>query len=249
MPAPQRGEIVRQIGEALRSKKSALGRLVSLEMGKILSEGEGEVQEYIDICDYAVGLSRTYDGKIFQSERSGHMLLEKYNPLGVVGVISAFNFPCAVYGWNNAIALVAGDTLVWKPAPTTPLTAIATIRVLADVFERNNLPSSICSLVCGGADVGDALVKSHHVPLLSFTGSTQVGRKVGVAVQERFGRPLLELGGNNAIIIAEDADVELVVPAVLFACVGTAGQRCTSGRRLLVHESLYDEVNCSRRSC
>ncbi|EEC11990.1 aldehyde dehydrogenase, putative [Ixodes scapularis] len=242
IPAPQRGEIVRQIGDALRQKKSQLGRLVSLEMGKILSEGEGEVQEYIDICDYAVGLSRTLAGKWIPSERPGHALLEAWNPLGVVGVISAFNFPVAVYGWNSAIALVCGDTVVWKGASTTPLCGVAVTKILAKVFEANNLPGATCALVTGGPPVGDAMSKDERVRLLSFTGSTPVGRQVALKVQERFGRPLLELGGNNAILVDSDADLDMVVRAALFACVGTAGQRCTTTRRLIVHQEVYEQV-------
>ncbi|CAN7987274.1 unnamed protein product [Ixodes hexagonus] len=238
IPAPQRGEIVRQIGDALRQKKSQLGRLVSLEMGKIVAEGEGEVQEYIDICDYAVGLSRTMEGKWIPSERPGHALLEAWNPLGVVGVISAFNFPVAVYGWNNAIALVCGDTVVWKGASTTPLCGVAVTKILAKVFEANNLPGATCALVTGGPSVGDAMSKDDRVRLLSFTGSTPVGRQVALKVQERFGRSLLELGGNNAILVDRDADIEMVVRASLFACVGTAGQRCTTTRRLIVHHEV-----------
>jgi len=242
VPAPQRGEIVRQIGHALREKKEQLGKLVSLEMGKIHPEGLGEVQEYIDICDYAVGLSRMFAGQVLPSERPGHMLLEMWNPLGVVGVISAFNFPCAVYGWNNAIALTTGNSVLWKGAPSTPLTSIAMIKILQSVFEANNLPPAVCSLVCGEADVGAKMAEDERLPLLSFTGSTAVGNKVAVKVQERFGKSLLELGGNNAIIVNDDADVDMVVRASLFACVGTAGQRCTTTRRLIVHEKLYDSV-------
>ncbi|KAK2723469.1 alpha-aminoadipic semialdehyde dehydrogenase-like [Artemia franciscana] len=242
IPAPKRGEIVRQIGDELRKNLKPLGQLVSLEMGKILPEGIGEVQEYVDICDYAVGLSRMLEGKVLPSERPGHVLLEQWNPLGVVGVISAFNFPVAVYGWNNAIALVCGNTLLWKGAPSTPLCSIATTKIVAQVLERNGLPGAICSLVTGGANIGEAMANDKRLPLLSFTGSTQVGKKVGVAVQERFGKHLLELGGNNAIIVAEDADIDVVIRASLFACVGTAGQRCTTTRRLIVHEKVYDEV-------
>ncbi|KAI6217393.1 Aldehyde dehydrogenase [Aphelenchoides fujianensis] len=242
IPAPQRGEIVRQIGEQLRHHLHNLGSLVSLEMGKILPEGVGEVQEYVDICDYAVGLSRMFAGKVIPSERPGHALLEQWNPLGMVGVISAFNFPCAVYGWNNAIALACGDTVIWKPAPSTPLTAIAIIRLIEKVLRDNNLDPAICSLVCGESDVGAALTKDPRVHLVSFTGSTEVGRHIGTEVQSRFGKVLLELGGNNALVVMEDADLDMVVPATVFACVGTAGQRCTTTRRLIVHEKVYDEV-------
>ncbi|XP_078009224.1 alpha-aminoadipic semialdehyde dehydrogenase isoform X2 [Phascolarctos cinereus] len=242
MPAPKRGEIVRQIGEALRQKIQILGNLVSLEMGKILVEGVGEVQEYVDICDYAVGLSRMIGGPILPSERPGHALIEQWNPLGLVGIITAFNFPVAVYGWNNAIALICGNVCLWKGAPTTPLISVAVTRIVAKVLEDNNLPGAICSMTCGGADIGTAMAKDERVDLLSFTGSTQVGKLVSVMVQERFGRSLLELGGNNAIIVFEDADLSLVIPSALFAAVGTAGQRCTTARRLFLHESIHDEV-------
>ncbi|EPB77344.1 aldehyde dehydrogenase family protein [Ancylostoma ceylanicum] len=242
VPAPRRGEIVRQIGDKLRSQLQNLGKLVSMEMGKISAEGVGEVQEYVDICDYATGLSRSLNGQILPSERPGHALLEQWNPLGVVGVISAFNFPCAVYGWNNALALVTGNSVLWKPAPSTPLTAIAVTKLVEGVLKANDLPGGLCSLVCGEGDVGQALVKDKRVNLVSFTGSTEVGRIVGQQVQQRFGKLLLELGGNNAIIVNDDADLNMVVPATVFAAVGTAGQRCTTTRRLLVHESIYDKV-------
>lgn len=242
IPAPQRGEIVRQMGEALRKKIKLLGKLESLEMGKILAEGIGEVQEYIDIADYAVGLSRMFAGHVFPSERKGHMLLEQWNPLGTVGVISAFNFPAAVYGWNSCVALVCGNTVLWKGAPTTPLVSVAVTKVLAEVLEANNLPGAICSLVCGGAEIGTLMAKDERVNLLSFTGSTSVGHKVSMMVQERFGKFLLELGGNNAIIVNEDADLDMVVRSALFACAGTAGQRCTTTRRLILHEKVHDEV-------
>ncbi|KAK9504421.1 hypothetical protein O3M35_010756 [Rhynocoris fuscipes] len=242
MPAPKRGEIVRQIGDALRSKLEPLGKLVSLEMGKIYAEGVGEVQEYIDICDYAVGLSRMFSGSIIPSERPGHVLLEQWNPLGLVGLITAFNFPIAVYGWNSAIAMVCGDTLLWKGATSTSLVTIATTKVVSSVLEKNNLPGAICSMICGGPDIGDAIVSDRRIPLVSFTGSTQVGHRVGMKVQERFGRSLLELGGNNAIIVGPDADLEMVAQSVVFACVGTAGQRCTTTRRLILHSQVYDKV-------
>lgn len=242
IPAPQRGEIVRQIGDALRKKKIQLSKLVSLEMGKILPEGEGEVQEYIDICDYAVGLSRMIEGKVFPSERPGHALIEMWNPLGTIGIITAFNFPVAVYGWNNAIAMVCGNTMLWKGAPSTPLTSIAVIKVVSSVLQENKLPGSICALVCGGADIGEAIAKDERLPLVSFTGSTNVGQKVAMAVQQRFGKKLLELGGNNAIIVADDADLDMVIQSAVFACVGTAGQRCTTTRRLIVHEKVHDVV-------
>uniref|UniRef100_A0A2K6UJN8 Aldehyde dehydrogenase domain-containing protein n=1 Tax=Saimiri boliviensis boliviensis TaxID=39432 RepID=A0A2K6UJN8_SAIBB len=200
IPAPKRGEIVRQIGDALREKIQVLGSLVSLEMGKILVEGVGEVQEYVDICDYAVGLSRMIGGPILPSERPGHALIEQWNPVGLVGIITAFNFPVAVYGWNNAIALICGNVCLWKGAPTTSLISVAVTKIIAKVLEDNKLPGAICSLTCGGADIGTAMAKDERVNLLSFTGSTQVGKQVALMVQERFGRSLLELGGNNAII-------------------------------------------------
>ncbi|XP_043589764.1 putative aldehyde dehydrogenase family 7 member A1 homolog isoform X1 [Bombus pyrosoma] len=241
LPAPTRGEIMRQIGEELRNNLKPLGRLVSLEMGKILPEGIGEVQEFIDICDYAVGLSRMLPGSIFPSERKYHVLFEKWNPLGVVGVISAYNFPVAVYGWNTAIAMVCGNTIVWKGAPTTPLTSIATTKIIAGVLERNGVPGSVACMITGGSDVGETIVNDTRVPLVSFTGSTEVGRNVAVKVQQRFGRSLLELGGNNATIVAPDADLEMAVRAVVFSSVATAGQRCTSTRRVILHSKIKDE--------
>lgn len=240
--APKRGEIVRQIGDALRQKKKPLGQLVSLEMGKILAEGEGEVQEYIDICDFAVGLSRSMNGQVIPSERPGHLLLEMWNPLGLVGIITAFNFPVAVFGWNNAISLIGGNVNLWKGAPTTPLCTVAVTRIVSEVLERNGLPGAICSAICGGANIGQAMSEDKRVNLVSFTGSTHVGREVALTVQKRFGKSLLELGGNNAIVVMDDADLDMVVRAVLFAAVGTAGQRCTTTRRLILHESVYDEV-------
>ncbi|KAK7794821.1 hypothetical protein R5R35_009389 [Gryllus longicercus] len=242
IPAPRRGSIVREIGEALRCNLNSLGKLVSCEMGKILPEGIGEVQEYIDICDYAVGLSRSFAGQIIPSERPGHVLLEQWNPLGIVGVISAFNFPIAVYGWNSAIAMVCGNTLLWKGAPSTSLVSVATTKIISEVLERNKLPGAICALCSGGSDVGQAMAKDTRIPLLSFTGSTEIGHKVGVQVQDRFGKQLLELGGNNAIIVSDDADLDMVVRSAVFACVGTAGQRCTTTRRLILHEKVYDTV-------
>lgn len=240
LPAPKRGEIVRQIGDALRSHLLPLGQLVSLEMGKILPEGIGEVQEYIDICDYAVGLSRIFSGSIFPSEREGHVLLEQWNPIGTVGVISAFNFPIAVYGWNSALAMVCGNTVLWKGAETTPLVSIATTKIIAKVLERNDIPAAVATLCSGGVDVGKALTEDERIKLVSFTGSCKVGKEVGVTVQKRFGRLLLELGGNNALLVADDADLDMVVQATLFACVGTAGQRCTTTRRLILHTSVKD---------
>eukprot|EP00127_Corallochytrium_limacisporum_P001378 Clim_evm17s54 gene=Clim_evmTU17s54 len=239
---PFRGEVIRVLGERLRHHKQNLGKLVSLEMGKILPEGEGEVQEYIDICDYATGLSRMLNGAIIPSERPNHMLMEQWNPLGTIGVISAFNFPVAVYGWNNAIALAAGNTMVWKGAPTVNLVSVAVTKIIDEVLQSFDLPSGICTLATGDADVGKAMAADPAIDLVSFTGSTEVGRQVGVEVQKRFGQKILELGGNNALIVMEDADLDMVVRSVLFAAVGTAGQRCTTCRRLLLHESIADEV-------
>ncbi|EGD76461.1 aldehyde dehydrogenase 7 family [Salpingoeca rosetta] len=239
---PARGDIVRQIGDALRENLESLSQVLTLENGKILPEARGEVQEFVDICDYALGLSRSINGSILPSERPDHMLMEQWNPRGLVGMITAFNFPVAVAGWNLALSLVAGNTHVWKGSPTTPLTSIALTKVMAEVLERNNINPAIISMVCGGADVGHTLCADRRVDLLSFTGSTKVGREVGVTVQSRFGRSLLELGGNNAIVVMDDADLEMVVRSVLFASVGTAGQRCTTCRRLVLHEDVYDEV-------
>ncbi|KAL1658438.1 Aldehyde/histidinol dehydrogenase [Schizophyllum commune] len=248
VPAPRRGEILRQIREALATKRDALGQLVSLEMGKIKTEGIGEVQEFVDICDYGVGLSRMMNGRYIASERPGHTILEGMiyplllpNPLGVVGVLTAFNFPVAVYGWNLSLSLVAGNTTIWKPSPTTPLCAIATTRIVADVLEKNGLPGAIASLAVGGQDVGEAIVESPDVPLVSFTGSERVGRIVGKNVMSRFGKTILELGGNNASVVMADADLNLAVPAVFFGAVGTAGQRCTSTRRLYVQRGIANE--------
>lgn len=239
IPAPKRGEIVRQIGDALRAKLHHLGRLVSLEMGKILPEGIGEVQEIIDMCDYAVGLSRQLNGSIIPSERPNHMMMEVWNPLGVVGVITAFNFPCAVLGWNACIALVCGNCVVWKGAPTTPLITIAMTKIVASVLEKNNLPGAIFTSFCGGTEIGQAIALDTRIPLVSFTGSTRAGLMVQQQVNARFGKCLLELSGNNAIIVMDDADIQLAVRSVLFAAVGTAGQRCTTCRRLILHESIY----------
>lgn len=242
MPAPKRGEIVRQIGDALRAKLQQLGRLVSLEMGKILPEGIGEVQEIIDMCDFAVGLSRQLNGSIIPSERPNHAMLEVWNPLGIVGVITAFNFPSAVLGWNACIALVCGNCVVWKGAPTTPLVTIAMTKIIAGVFEKNNLPGAIFTSFCGGAEIGQAIANDARIQLVSFTGSSKVGLMVQQTVNQRFGKCLLELSGNNAIIVMDDADIKLAVRSVLFAAVGTAGQRCTTCRRLLLHESIYEKV-------
>jgi|UniRef100_A0A803NS04 aldehyde dehydrogenase family 7 protein A1 len=242
MPAPKRGEIVRQIGDAFRAKLDHLGRLVSLEMGKILPEGIGEVQEVIDMCDFAVGLSRQLNGSIIPSERPNHMMLEVWNPLGIVGVITAFNFPCAVLGWNACLALVCGNCVVWKGAPTTPLITIAVTKLVAEVLEKNNLPGAIFTSFCGGAEIGQAISKDTRIPLVSFTGSSKVGLMVQQTVSERFGKCLLELSGNNAIVVMDDADIGLAVRSILFAAVGTAGQRCTTCRRLFLHERVYESV-------
>lgn len=242
MPAPKRGEIVRQIGDALRAKLEQLGRLVSLEMGKILAEGIGEVQEIIDMCDFAVGLSRQLNGSVIPSERPNHMMLEMWNPLGIVGVITAFNFPSAVLGWNACIALVCGNCVVWKGAPTTPLVTIALTKVISSVLEKNNLPGAIFTSFCGGAEIGQAIAEDTRIPLVSFTGSSKVGLMVQQTVNQRFGKCLLELSGNNAIIVMDDADIKLASRSILFAAVGTAGQRCTTCRRLLLHESIYDKM-------
>ncbi|OMH82234.1 Alpha-aminoadipic semialdehyde dehydrogenase [Zancudomyces culisetae] len=241
MPAPKRGEIVRQMREALNAKRTELGKLVSLEMGKILVEGIGEVQEYIDVADYATGLSRMLNGKVIPSERPGHFMKEMWNPIGIVGVISAFNFPVAVYGWNSALSLICGNPVIWKPAPTTVLSAIAVTKILQQVLKDNNLPTSICSLVTGGPAIGEAMSTHPEIDLVSFTGSTKVGLEVALHVQRRFGRSLLELGGNNAVVVEDDADIDLAVRSILFAAVGTAGQRCTTARRLFLHEKIHDQ--------
>lgn len=241
VPAPQRGELLRQIREALAAKRDDLGALITLEMGKIKTEGSGEVQEFVDIADYAVGLSRMMNGRVIASERPGHSILEVPNPLGVVAVLSAFNFPMAVYGWNLALSLAAGNATLWKPAPSTPLCSVAITKIISKVLEKNGIPGAVAGLVNGGNSVGQAVVESEHVDMVSFTGSEAVGKQVGRVVQSRFGKVLLELGGNNASIIMPDADLELAVPAVFFGWVGTAGQRCTSTRRLYVHESIADD--------
>ncbi|KAF5350570.1 hypothetical protein D9756_008745 [Leucocoprinus leucothites] len=241
VPAPKRGEIVRRIREALAAKREDLGALVTLEMGKILTEGVGEVQEFVDICDYAVGLSRMMNGRVVASERPEHSILEVPNPLGVVAVLSAFNFPVAVYGWNLALSMAAGNATIWKPSPTTPLCSIAVTKIVSSVLEANGVPGAVASLVTGGKDTGEALVNDPSVELVSFTGSERVGRAVGQAVMSRFGKTILELGGNNASIIMPDADLSLAVPAVGFGAIGTAGQRCTSTRRLYLHRSIAPE--------
>lgn len=242
LPAPKRGEIVRQIGVALREKLEPLGALISLEMGKIKGEGIGEVQEFIDICDLATGLSRTISGQVIPSERPGHVLLETWNPLGMVGIISAFNFPCAVFGWNLAISLIAGNVNVWKGASSTSLVTIACTKIVASVLEANGLSGAISSMVLGsGRTIGEKLINDSRLGLVSFTGSTAVGKRVSTIVHSRFGRTILELGGNNATIVMPDADMDMALRASLFGAVGTAGQRCTSLRRLYIHSSQYDD--------
>lgn len=241
-PAPKRGEVVRQIGNELRKYKDELGRLVSYEMGKSLQEGWGEVQEMIDICDFAVGQSRMLYGITTTSERPNHRLFEQWHPLGPVGVISAFNFPVAVWAWNAMIAFVCGDTVVWKPSEKVPLCGIACQKIIQDVFERNGVPEGVSSLVVGDYKVGQLMTGDQRMPLISATGSIPMGKKVGAAVASRLGRSILELGGNNAIIISENADLEMALPAIVFGAVGTCGQRCTSTRRLIIHESIYDKV-------
>ena len=242
LPAPQRGEVIRQMGEAFRTNKEALGQLVSYEMGKSLQEGLGEVQEMIDICDFAVGLSRQLYGLTMHSERPGHRMYEQYHPLGIVGIISAFNFPTAVWSWNAMIALVCGDVCVWKPSEKTPFCAIACHHIIADVLKKNSIPEGVCSLVVGGREVGEWLAADVRIPLISATGSTAMGKKVAAVVGERLGKTLLELGGNNAIIISPDADLDIAIRGAVFGAVGTAGQRCTTTRRLIIHESLYETV-------
>ncbi|MDA0325694.1 MAG: aldehyde dehydrogenase family protein [Bacteroidetes bacterium] len=242
LPAPQRGEIVRQFGERLRVLKKPLGELVSYEMGKSLQEGLGEVQEMIDICDFAVGLSRQLHGLTMHSERPGHRMYEQYHPLGIVGIISAFNFPVAVWAWNTALAWICGDVCVWKPSEKTPLCGVACQKIAAAVFAENNLPEGISCLINGDYSVGEFLTKDKRVPLVSATGSTRMGRIVAKTVGERLGKSLLELGGNNAIIVTPDADIKMTVIGAVFGAVGTAGQRCTSTRRLIVHEDVYDTV-------
>ena len=242
IPAPKRGEVVRQLAERIRFYKEPLGKLVSYEMGKSLQEGLGEVQEMIDICDFAVGLSRQLYGLTMHSERPSHRMYEQYHPLGIVGIISAFNFPVAVWNWNTALAWVCGDVCVWKPSEKTPLTALACQFITNEVFKENNVPEGVSSLVIGDAEIGKLMANDARVPLISATGSTRMGKSVGALVGARLGRALLELGGNNAIIIAPSADLKVVVPGAVFGAVGTAGQRCTSTRRLIIHEDIYEKV-------
>ena len=243
IPAPKRGEVVRQIGLELRKYKDALGTLVSYEMGKSLQEGKGEVQEMIDICDLAVGQSRQLYGVTTVSERENHRMYDQYHPLGVVGTISAFNFPVAVWSWNAMIATVCGDTNLWKPSSKVPLCAIAIQNILSAVIKANDLPEGLFSMIVGrGSSVGEKLLNDKRVPLVSITGSTEVGRHGAEIISKRFGRSILELGGNNAIILTPHADLKMGLPAIVFGAVGTAGQRCTSTRRLIIHESIYDKV-------
>jgi aldehyde dehydrogenase (NAD+) len=241
IPAPKRGDIVRQLGDALRVHKQDLGTLVSYEMGKSLQEGLGEVQEMIDICDFAVGLSRQLYGLTMHSERPHHRMYEQWHPLGVVGIISAFNFPVAVWSWNAALALVCGNVCVWKPSSKTPLCAIACQQILAKVLKENEMPEGISSLLIGEETIGNLMTGDKRISLVSFTGSTRVGRIVSAAVATRFGKSILELGGNNAIIISKDADLDMSIIGAVFGAVGTAGQRCTSTRRLIIHEDIYED--------
>jgi aldehyde dehydrogenase (NAD+) len=241
-PAPKRGEVVRQLGEELRKHKAALGKLVSYEMGKSYQEGLGEVQEMIDICDFAVGLSRQLHGLTMHSERPDHRMYEQWHPMGLVGIITAFNFPVAVWSWNTALAWVCGDVCIWKPSEKTPLCSVVCQHITAEVFKRNNVPEGVSVIINGGREVGEWLANDPRVPLVSATGSTRMGKAVGAAVGQRLGRALLELGGNNAIIVTEKADLDIALRASLFGAVGTAGQRCTTTRRLIIHESVYDAM-------
>jgi aldehyde dehydrogenase (NAD+) len=239
-PSPKRGDVVRQIGEALRKNKEHLGKLVSYEMGKSLQEGYGEVQEMIDICDFAVGLSRQLHGLTMHSERPGHRMYEQWHPLGIAAIISAFNFPVAVWSWNAMLGWVCGDVCLWKPSEKTPLCAIACQNIIAEVFKSNGVPEGVSCIVTGEREMGEKIAKDSRIPLVSATGSTRMGKSVGAAVGSRLGRALLELGGNNAIIISRDADLDMALIGCLFGAVGTAGQRCTSTRRLIIHEEVYD---------
>ncbi len=240
VPAPRRGEVVRQIGDALREKKQALGKLVSYEMGKSLQEGLGEVQEMIDICDFAIGLSRQLYGLTMHSERPQHRMYEQWHPLGIVGVISAFNFPVAVWSWNAMIAWVCGNVCVWKPSEKAPLSAVACQQIAAEVFAKNDVPEGVSCLVTGGRETGTWLAEDVRVPLVSATGSSRMGQSVATAVAARFGRSLLELGGNNAVIISKDADLDMALVGTVFGAAGTAGQRCTTTRRLIIHKEVYE---------
>ena len=242
VPAPIRGQLVREMGEALRDYKDPLGSLVALEMGKIKQEGDGEVQEMIDIADFAVGQSRMLYGKTMHSERPQHRMYEQWHPIGPVGVISAFNFPVAVWSWNAFIAAICGNTTIWKPSSQTPLCAVAVQNICNEVLKVNDFPDIFSLTIGGGSTIGESLINDKSVPLISFTGSTNMGRHVSEVVSSRFGKTILELGGNNCIIVDETADLEMVIPAIVFGAVGTAGQRCTSTRRIIVHESIYDNL-------
>jgi len=242
IPAPKRGEIVRQFGDKLREKKASLGKLVSYEMGKSYQEGLGEVQEMIDICDFSVGLSRQLYGSTIHSERPLHRMYDQYHPLGIVGVISAFNFPVAVWSWNTCLAMVCGDVVVWKPSEKTPLCAVACQHILAEVLKANNISEGVSSLVMGDKTIGELIAQDARVALVSATGSTRMGIEVNKVVAARLGKTILELGGNNAIIVTPDADLKIMLTSAVFGAVGTAGQRCTTTRRLIVHESIYDKV-------
>lgn len=245
VPAPKRGEIVRLFGQKLREKKAELGKLVSYEMGKSYQEGLGEVQEMIDICDFAVGLSRQLHGLTMHSERPGHRMYEQYHPIGVVGIISAFNFPVAVWCWNTALAWICGDTCVWKASEKTPLCAVACQNLFVEVARENDVPEGLSCIITGDYKIGELMTNDKRLPLISATGSSRMGKIVGATVAQRFGKSLLELGGNNAIIITPSADLKIVVPGAVFGAVGTCGQRCTSTRRLIIHESVYDKVKDS----
>ncbi len=243
VPAPIRGEIVRQIGLALREYKTELGALVTLEMGKIFQEGLGEIQEMIDICDFAVGQSRLINGVNLQSERVDHRLSEQYHPLGIVGIVTSYNFPVAVWAWNTALAAIAGDVVIWKPSSKTPITALATQKIIHKVLKDNDVPEGVFNLVVAKSSVmGDNFLADRRVPLLSVTGSTRVGQRVGGIVGKRLGKTILELGGNNAVIITPSADIKMAIMSTVFGTVGTAGQRCTSTRRVIIHDDIYDEV-------
>ncbi len=239
-PAPKRGEIVRQVGEALRANKEPLGKLVSYEMGKSLQEGYGEVQEMIDICDFAVGLSRQLYGLTMHSERPNHRMYEQWHPLGIVGIISAFNFPVAVWSWNAALAWICGNVCIWKPSEKTPLCGIAVQKIVAEVFAKNEVPEGVNCLIQGGRNVGEWLSHDSNIPLVSATGSTRMGKALNAVVAARLGKTILELGGNNAIIISKDADLDMTLIGCVFGAVGTAGQRCTTTRRLIIHETVYE---------
>ncbi|MDR3668683.1 MAG: aldehyde dehydrogenase family protein, partial [Ignavibacteriaceae bacterium] len=246
IPAPKRGDIVRQIGLKLREYKQPLGTLVSFEMGKSLQEGLGEVQEMIDICDFALGQSRQLYGYTMHSERPNHRMYDQYHPLGIVGIVSAFNFPVAVWSWNAMISAACGDVNLWKPSSKVPLSAIAVQNIIGEVIKENNLPEGIFSLIIGkGSTIGETMLHDKRVPLVSLTGSTKVGRHAAEIIAGRFGKSIMELGGNNGIIISPDADLKMAVPAIVFGAVGTCGQRCTSTRRLIIHESIFDKVKDS----